>query len=101
MIDCMLSEERLEALCRSIRVRSAVGISLEDTLRKFFAPPPGSVKVEVAVVVAGKEVGAYAVRRDDRNDAMATAHECVWGDPTHQCFATLYVPPTPSVEVVS
>jgi hypothetical protein len=101
MSDCMLSEERLNELCQIVRgCNGLTTAEISDELRRFFAPPPGSVRVEVAVCAAGREVGAYAVRRDDRNDAMATAHECVWGDTTHQCFATIYVPPTPSVEVI-
>jgi hypothetical protein len=108
MTDCMLSEERIEALANAIHDSyysdTATG-STADIIRRFFAPPPGSVKVEVAVVVCGKEMAAVANDVGDREKAMREARDCIFTtELTHECYATLYVPPvppTPSVEVVS
>jgi hypothetical protein len=104
MTDCMLSEERIEALIEQLMYCiGGSGESLEDVIRRFFAPPPGSVKVEVAVAISGKERAAMVVN-DDQKEAMDSARECIFAtDMTHECYAAIYVPPVPpvpSVEVI-
>jgi hypothetical protein len=107
MTDCMLSEERIEALANAIHDSyysdTATG-STADIIRRFFAPPPGSVMVEVAVCVAGQEQAARTVS-SNRKSAMDIAKAGLFAtEMTHECYATIYVPPvppTPSVEVVS
>lgn len=104
-MDCMLSEERIAALVRAINDAPRAGLTTEQVIGRFFAMPPGSVRVEIAVCVSGdgKECSA-AVVDGNRELAMSDARDCMWADPVYECYATLYVPPvpqTPVVEVVS
>jgi hypothetical protein len=100
MTDCMLSEERIEALADAIS-QCAYSDQIPDIIRRFFAPPPGSVKVEVAVVVCGKEMAAVANDVGDREKAMREARDCIFTtELTHECYATIYVPAVPRVPTI-
>lgn len=116
MTDCMLSEERLEALMERIVddfdefEPFCMRETLKHTVRRFFAPPPGSVRVEVVVSAKVFDDGKYAVveRAADSKTPLAQAIKDVEqlmriGDATHLSVLSGYVlpvPPTPSVEVI-
>jgi hypothetical protein len=99
MTDCMLSEERIEALANAIHDSyysdTATG-STADIIRRFFAVPEGAVKVEVFVSVeADGEEYAEPNKTLDDDDVRYAKRD------THRCIATVWVrpvPPTPSVE---
>lgn len=96
-MDCMLSEERVNDLAEVV-YRLALGgpirLQFREAIRRFFAPPPGSVRVEVFVAIEDDGT-PYA-------DPVRAAVQGCNGD-THRCTALVFippVPPTPVVEVV-
>lgn len=109
-MDCMLSEERIAALVDALnchRYSDESTLSDADVIRRFFAPPPGSVRVEVAVGVHARSDGSMigesvCLNVDCECLDRKRAIEEIGGytDNSHLCFATLYVPPVPPTPVV-
>lgn len=101
--DCMLSEERLNELCQIVRgCNGLTTAEIGDVIRRFFAPPPGSVRIKFAVAKCDRGQWGYMLCGDDNTETMMLEAEGMLVGPvtTHRSYLEGYVPPVPPTPVV-